>query len=93
MLEGAIYIKFWEMQINLCVGIIKDTFAEWDPHSQSGPGTPERLFLLNQSINGCLWNILPGTLWVSEGCVRHELTCAWQGDPFRKSLSLGVTWM
>lgn len=87
MLEDVIYVKFWEVQINLWVGIIN--FVEWNPHSQSGPWTPERLFLLDQSIRGCLLNILPGTLWVSEGCVRHKVTCAWAGGRIQKEPGLG----
>lgn len=73
----CIYTQFWEIKCNLCVGIIKEKFAEWEPHWQSGPWTAERLFSSDHFIRGCSLNILPDTLWGSNDWRRRELTWAW----------------
>lgn len=70
-------------------GVIKEKFVQWEPLLQSGPRAPERLFLSDQSTSsGWLSNILPGSLGLSEECVRDQ---SWPA-PGNGTLSLGVIW-
>lgn len=65
---------------------VRTSFAEWPP-------SPREVVLV-ESIHQ--WVVIehPARYFGVIGgvCERPELTRAWQWDPFRKSLSLGVIW-